>query len=88
MFIFLSVSNIVSTAANIGKDNNKSIAVISTDHTNKGIKYNFIPFILIVNIVLIKLILLNNELKPAKCKAIIAISTLLLFIPTKLLKLG
>tara|TARA_B100001113_G_C20824991_1_gene498449 strand:- start:232 stop:495 length:264 start_codon:yes stop_codon:yes gene_type:complete len=72
---FLSVNNIVIAPANTGKDNNNKIAVIKTDHTNKGNLNQFIPGLLIFPIVLIKLIAPAIEETPAICKLNIAIST-------------
>jgi len=72
---FLSVNNIVIPAANTGKDNNNNIAVIKTDHTNKGTKFHLKPGDLIFIIVAIKLITPKIEDIPAKCKLKIAIST-------------
>jgi hypothetical protein len=72
---FLSVSNIVIPAANTGNDNNNNIAVMNTDHTNKGNLCILNPGALILIIVVIKLLELNIEDAPAKCKLNIAKST-------------
>ena len=72
---FLSVSSIVIAAAKTGSDNNNKKAVIKTAHTNKGVKFIFIPGTLILNIVTIKLIAPNRDETPARCKLKIAKST-------------
>jgi hypothetical protein len=72
---FLSVNNIVIPPAKTGKDNNNSIAVINTAHTNNGNLCIVIPGALIFNIVVMKFIAPNIEEIPAKCKLKIAIST-------------
>lgn len=61
--------------AKTGKDNNSKIAVMNIAQTNKGNLCNDIPFVLIFNVVLMKLIAPNNEDIPAKCKLNIAKST-------------
>ena len=61
--------------AKTGNDNNNKKAVIKTDQTNKGILCNFIPGLLILKIVVIKLIAPKIDDAPAKCKLKIAKST-------------
>jgi hypothetical protein len=63
---FRSVNNIVIAPAKTGKDNNNKIAVIKTDHTNKGILSIDIFFERIFIIVEIKLIAPKIEEIPAK----------------------
>ena len=72
---FLSVSNIVIAPAKTGNESNSKNAVINTDHTNKGRVCIFIPGLLILKIVVIKLIAPKIEEAPAKCKLKIAKST-------------
>ena len=62
--------------ANTGNDNNNKIAVTNIAHTNSGNLCKLIPFVLIFNTVVIKLIAPSNEETPAKCKLKIARSTL------------
>jgi hypothetical protein len=73
---FLSVNTIVIPPAKTGKDNNNNTAVITTAHPNKANLCNFIPGVLILTIVVIKLIAPNKLLTPERCKANIAKSTL------------
>ena len=61
--------------ANTGNDNNNNIAVIKTDHTNRGILLIVIPGVLIFITVVIKFIAPKIEDNPAKCKLNMAIST-------------
>lgn len=72
---FLSKSNIVIPPAKTGNANNKRIAVIKTDQTNKGILRRLIIETLMFNIVTIKFIAPNIEESPANRKLIIAKST-------------
>jgi hypothetical protein len=65
----------VIAPANTGNDNNNKNAVIKTDQTNKGIRWNAIFFALIFTIVHIKLIAPSIEDAPDKCKLKIAKST-------------
>jgi len=65
----------VIAPANTGNDNNNKIAVIKTDHTNKGILWKVIPGQRILQIVVIKLAAPKIEEIPAKCKLKIAKST-------------
>ena len=62
--------------ASTGKDNNNNTAVITTAHPNKVNLCSFIPGVLILTIVVMKLIAPNKLLTPDKCKAKIAKSTL------------
>lgn len=72
---FRSVNNIVIAPANTGKDNNNKIAVINTDHTNKGIRSKVMKGTRIFKIVEIKLIAPKIEEIPAICKEKIVKST-------------
>jgi len=65
----------VIAPAKTGKESNNKIAVIKTDHTNKGNFLKVIPGQRILIIVTIKLILPAIEDTPAKCKLKIAKST-------------
>jgi len=65
----------VIAPANTGKDNNNKIAVIYTDHTNKGILCIVIPGQRMFIIVVIKLAAPKIDEIPAKCKLKIAKST-------------
>ena len=73
---FLSVKTIVIPPAKTGNDNNNNTAVIITAHPNKANLCNFIPGLLIFNIVVMKFIAPNRLLTPAKCKPNMAKSTL------------
>jgi len=73
---FLSVKTIVIPPANTGNDNNNNTAVTITAQPNKANLCNFIPGLLIFNIVVIKFMAPNKLLIPAKCKPNIAKSTL------------
>jgi hypothetical protein len=66
----------VIAPANTGNDNNNNTAVTTTAHPNKANLCKFIPGLLILSIVVIKLIAPNKLLTPDKCKANIARSTL------------
>lgn len=61
--------------ARTGRDNNKSKAVIPTDHTNRGIRSGVIPFGRILMIVVIKFTAPRIDEIPAKCNLKIAKST-------------
>ena len=61
--------------ANTGKDNKSKIAVMNIAQTNKGNLCKDIPFVLMFNVVLIKLIAPNKEDIPARCRLKIAKST-------------
>ena len=65
----------VIAPASTGRESNNNIAVIKTDHTNKGILSMVIPGALILNIVVIKFIAPIMEEAPAQCKLKIARST-------------
>jgi len=67
----------VIPAPNTGNDNNNNHAVIKTAQTNKGNLNITKPFILIFNIVTIKLIEPKIDDIPAKCKLNIPKSTAL-----------
>jgi hypothetical protein len=73
---FLSVKTIVIAPAKTGNDNNSNTAVTTTAQPNRANLCNFIPGLLILSIVDIKLIAPNKLLIPDKCKANIAKSTL------------
>jgi hypothetical protein len=72
---FLSVNSIVIPPASTGNDNNNSIAVMNTDHTNNGNLCHVIPGALMLATVVIKLVAPNKDEIPAKCKLNIAKST-------------
>jgi hypothetical protein len=65
----------VIAPANTGRDKSKRIAVITTDHTNKGIRSKVIPSDRILITVVIKFTAPKIEEIPAKCKEKIAKST-------------
>ena len=65
----------VIAPASTGRESNNNIAVIKTEHTNKGILSMVIPGALILNIVVIKFIAPIMEEAPAQCKLKIARST-------------
>jgi len=75
---FRSVNSIVMAPASTGKDSNKRIAVIKTDHTNKGIESKVTEEERMFITVVIKLIAPRIEEAPAKCNLKIAKSTDLL----------
>ena len=62
--------------AKTGKDNNSKTAVTTTAQPKRANLCNFIPGLLILSIVVIKLIAPNKLLIPDRCKANIAKSTL------------
>jgi len=64
----------VMAPANTGRERRSRIAVIKTDHTNKGTISNFMLMGRIFKIVVIKLIAPKIEEAPAKCKEKIVIS--------------
>jgi len=70
-----SVNNIVIAPAKTGSDNSRSTAVISTDHTNRGIESKDMEADRMFMIVVIKLIAPKMEEAPAKCNLKIARST-------------
>jgi hypothetical protein len=65
----------INLPAKTGKANNNKIAVTNILQTNKGNLCKLIPFVLIFNTVVIKLIAPNNDDTPVKCKLNIAKST-------------
>jgi hypothetical protein len=65
----------VIAPAKTGKDRSKSTAVITTDHTNRGIRSRVIPGLRILTTVVIKFTAPKIEETPAKCKEKIAKST-------------
>ena len=65
----------VMAPANTGSDRSNKIAVINTDHTNRGIRTGLICSTRIFMIVVIKLMAPRMEDAPARCKEKIAIST-------------
>lgn len=65
----------VIAPASTGRESNNNIAVIKTDHTNKGILSMDIQGALILNMVVIKFIAPIMEEAPAQCKLKIARST-------------
>jgi hypothetical protein len=66
VFKFRSVKSIVIAPANTGKDNKRRMAVITTDHTNKGIRSKVIPLDRILITVVIKFTAPRIEEIPAK----------------------
>jgi hypothetical protein len=56
----------VIAPASTGKDRRRRIAVITTDHTNKGIRSKVIPFDRILTIVVMKFTAPKIEEIPAK----------------------
>lgn len=73
--MFRSVKSIVIAPAKTGRDSNNKIAVINTDHTNRGIRSILIPRGRILITVVIKLIAPRIEDTPAKWSEKIPIST-------------
>jgi len=72
---FRSVSSMVIAPASTGRESKRRIAVIRTDHTNRGICSNLIDLIRRFIIVVIKLIAPKIDEIPARCREKIAIST-------------
>jgi hypothetical protein len=66
VFKLRSVNSIVIAPARTGKDNKRRTAVITTDHTNKGIRSKVIPFDRILMMVVIKFTAPKIEEIPAK----------------------
>lgn len=62
-----SVSSIVIPAARTGRESRRRTAVISTDHTNRGVWYWVMAGGFMLMIVVIKLIAPKMEDTPAKC---------------------
>jgi hypothetical protein len=54
--------------AKTGRDSKSKIAVMKTDHTNKGVRSHVIPEVRILIIVVMKLTAPKIELAPAKCR--------------------
>lgn len=75
MLRFRSVSSIVIAAASTGRANSSIMAVISTDHTNKGILNIGIDLGFILIHVVMKLIAPRMEEAPARCREKMAKST-------------
>jgi hypothetical protein len=75
VFKFRSVNSIVIAPARTGSDRSKRTVVITTDHTNKGIRSNVIPLARILITVVIKFTEPKIDETPAKCKEKIAKST-------------
>lgn len=75
VFRFRSVNNIVIAPAKTGRDSNNNTAVITTDHTNKGIRSKVIPVDRILITVVIKFTAPKIDEIPAKCNEKIAKST-------------
>lgn len=75
MFKFRSVSSIVIPAANTGSERSRRTAVMSTDHTNKGVWYWVMAGGFILMIVVIKLIAPRIEDTPARWREKIVRST-------------
>ena len=65
----------VIAPASTGRDKSSKITVNRTDHTNKGIRSNFIPFHRIFITVVMKFTAPKIDDAPAKCSEKIAIST-------------
>jgi len=65
----------VIAPANTGKESSSNTAVISTDHTNRGIESKLLVEERMFMIVVIKLIAPKMEDAPAKCNLKIAKST-------------
>jgi hypothetical protein len=72
---FRSVRSIVIAPARTGKDSRSRITVITTAHTNKGIRSSRRPLHRILMIVVIKLMAPRIEDAPAKCREKMAKST-------------
>jgi hypothetical protein len=75
VLMFRSVSNMVMAPANTGKDNNNSTAVITTAHTNNGIRSNVMPCGRMLITVVIKFTAPRINEIPARCSLKIAKST-------------
>lgn len=75
MLKFRSVNNIVIAPARTGRERRRRIAVIRTDHTNRGIRSNLIPGDRMLIIVVMKLIAPKMEEIPARWREKIAMST-------------
>jgi hypothetical protein len=75
VFKLRSVKSIVMAPAKTGSDRSSRIAVINTDHTNKGIRSKVNPFERILIIVVIKFTAPRIDLTPARWREKIAKST-------------
>jgi hypothetical protein len=75
VFKFRSVKSIVIAPANTGRDNSNKTTVITTAHTNKGIRSRRNPCQRILITVVIKLTAPKIDEAPAKCSEKIARST-------------
>lgn len=75
MFRFRSVNNIVIAPAKTGRDNSRRTTVITTAHTNSGIRSRRSPDHRILITVVMKLMAPRIEDAPAKCNEKIAKST-------------
>lgn len=75
VFKFRSVNSIVIAPAKTGRDRRSRIAVMKTDHTNRGIRSNLMPVLRILMIVVIKFTAPRIEDTPAKCREKMAKST-------------
>jgi hypothetical protein len=75
VFKFRSVKSIVIAPAKTGNERRRSTVVITTDHTNKGIRSNVIPLARILITVVMKFTDPKIDETPAKCKEKIAKST-------------
>jgi hypothetical protein len=72
---FRSVRSIVIAPASTGSDRSRRITVITTAHTNRGIRSRRSPFHRIFTTVVMKLIAPKIDDAPAKCREKIARST-------------
>lgn len=75
MLKFLSKIPIVKPAANTGKLNSNKMAVNNTAQANRGTFSYFIPIVLILMKVVMKLMAPRREEKPERCRLNIAKST-------------
>lgn len=75
VFKFRSVRSIVMAPARTGRLKSRRIAVITTDHTNKGIRSRRSPLDRMLMTVVIKFKAPKIEETPAKCSEKIAKST-------------
>ena len=75
MLRFRSVKSMVIAPARTGRDNRSRTTVITTAHTNNGIRSNCIPFIRILITVVIKFTAPKIDDAPARCNEKIARST-------------
>lgn len=74
VFKFRSVNSMVIAPANTGRERRSKIAVMSTDHTNRGTVSNFMLMGRIFKMVVMKLMAPKIEEAPAKCKEKIVMS--------------